>query len=179
MITTHVFIATSLDGFIARKNRSLDWLPQEETDGENSGYDAFMDSVDGLIMGRGSFKTILTFGFWPYKKPVVVLSQSLAQADIPADLQSKVRLSKSSPTQILEELKQEGWQHVYVDGGLIVQSFLKAGLIEDLIISVIPVLIGEGLSLFGPLEQDIHLELLNSKSFSTGMIQSHYKVLKP
>lgn len=178
MITGHVFIATSLDGFIARKDHSLDWLPQEEADGEDSGYDTFVGSVDGLILGRGSFETVLGFGFWPYEKPVIVLSQSLTENDIPRELTSKVRLSSSSPTQIMKELELEKWQRAYIDGGQIVQSFLRENLIEDLIISTIPILIGEGIPLFGKLQRDIRLQLINSKTFSTGMIQNHYKILK-
>ena len=132
MATGHVFVATSFDGFVARKNHALDWLPQQESEGEDLGYETFIASVDGLIMGRGTFEKILTFGHWPYQKPVIVLSKTLTQDDIPAELEGKVRISQLTPKEIMESLNKEGWKRVYVDGGLIVQSFIKAGLIEDI-----------------------------------------------
>lgn len=177
MITGHVFLATSLDGFIARKNHELDWLPQEKTEGEDLGYETFIDSVDGLVMGRGSFEKILTFGHWPYQKPVIVLSNSLTKNDIPAELEGKVRISNLSPKEIMKSLNAEGWKRVYVDGGQIVQSFIKAFLIKDLIITVIPILIGDGRRLFGMVDEDINLKLINSRAFPSGMVQNHYKIL--
>jgi len=178
MTTGHVFIATSLDGFIARKDHALDWLPQEKIEGEDSGYEAFISSVDGLIMGRGTFEKVLTFGDWPYQKPVVVLSHILTQDSIPDELEGKVRISKLSPKEIMKTLAEEGWKHVYVDGGQIVQSFLKEGLIEDMVITLIPILIREGIRLFGKTDGDVNLKLVTSQAFpSSGMVQNHYKVL--
>ncbi len=107
MTTGHVFVATSLDGFIARKDHALDWLPQEKIEGEDHGYETFISSVDGLIMGRGTFEKILTFGDWPYPKPVIVLSKTLTQDVIPAELEEKVRLSQLSPKEIMKSLNKE------------------------------------------------------------------------
>ena len=177
MISGHVFIATSLDGFIARKNNELDWLPQEKVEDEDTGFEKFMDSVDGLVMGSGTFKTVLSFGDWPYTKPVVVLSNSLSQEDIPSELSGKVRISNLAPEEIVKELEKEGWMRTYVDGGLVVQSFIRAGLIEDIIVTIIPVLIGEGRSLFGSLEKDIQLKLIRSQAFGSGMVQNHYQII--
>ncbi len=101
-MTGHVFVATSLDGFIARKNHALDWLPQEKAEGEDLGYETFISSVDGLIMGRGTFEKVLTFGDWPYQKPVIVLSKTLTQDAIPDELEGKVRVSQLSPREIMK-----------------------------------------------------------------------------
>jgi dihydrofolate reductase len=120
MITGHVFIATSLDGFVARKSGELDWLMKQETKGEDHGYDAFMASVDGLVMGRGSFQTVLTFGEWPYEKSVVVMSQTLSQDDVPEAIADRV--TRLDPAGVMKMLDEKGWSRVYVDGGRVVQS---------------------------------------------------------
>ena len=176
MTTGHVFVATSLDGFIARKDHALDWLPQEKIDGEDSGYETFISSIDGLIMGRGTFEKVLNFGDWPYPKPVIVLSKTLDA--IPEELEGKVRISQLSPTEIMKTLAEEGWTRAYVDGGQIVQSFLKEGLIDDIVVTFIPILIGEGIRLFGKTDGDVNLKLVASQAYSSsGMVQNHYKVL--
>ncbi len=177
MITAHVFIAASLDGFIARKDHTLDWLPQEKVEGEDPGYDTFIESVEGLIMGRASFKNVLSFGDWPYQKPVIVLSKTLTDNDIPKELKNKVEISQLSPEKIMQSVQDRGWKRVYVDGGQVVQSFIRAGLIEDLIITFIPILIGDGQRLFGPVSKDINLKLINSKAFGSGMVQNQYKII--
>jgi len=176
VITGHVFIATSLDGFVARADHRLDWLMKQETDGEDHGYDAFMASVDGIVMGRGSFETVLGFDHWPYEKPVIVMSRSLVDGDIPEQLRSKVRLSQLDPPDLMASLEGEGWTRAYIDGGRLVRSFLQQGLIADLIVSVAPVLIGSGIRLFGSLERDIDLELVGQTSFKSGLVQTHYRV---
>jgi len=178
MTTGHVFIATSLDGFIARTNHALDWLPQQKIEGEDLGYETFLASIDGLIMGRGSFENILTFDEWPYQKPVVVLSKTLTQDDIPNELAGKVRISQLTPKAIMESLHKEGWKRAYVDGGLIVQSFIRAGLIDDMVVTLIPILIGDGRRLFGMVDDDVDLKLTSSQAFHTsGMVQNHYKIM--
>ena len=121
------------------------------TAGENHGFENFMDSVDGLVMGRHTYEKVLAFDQWPYRKPVVVLSKSLRQDRVPAKLSGKVHLSADTPQALMESLYRRGWKRVYVDGGQVIQSFLTAGLIEDLIITRIPVLLGSGRPLFGPL----------------------------
>lgn len=178
MTSGHVYIATSLDGFVARKNHQLDWLMKHETPGEDLGYDAFMASVDGLVMGRGSYETVLGFGQWPYEKPVVVMSKTLSAADLPPELEGKVRFSELDPPELMQSLEAQGWSRAYIDGGKLVQSFIRCGLIEDVILTTIPILIGEGLPLFGPVESDIDLELLSSTPFKCGFVQTHYRVAK-
>jgi dihydrofolate reductase len=176
MTTGHVFIATSVDGFIARPDGRLDWLERFNEPEQDTGFNAFMDSVDGLVMGRGSFQTVLGFGAWPYTKPVVVLSRSLTQADLPDHLRDSVRVSSRSPRHLMEELTTEGWRRAYVDGGLVIQSFLRDGLIADMVITTVPVLIGQGKTLFGTIGSDIDLTLTQHRTLSRGMVQSTYVI---
>ena len=177
MTTGHVFIATSLDGFIARPDGDVDWLMNYVVEGEDNGYEAMMASVEGLVMGKGTFQKVLTFGDWSYKKPVVVMSRSLKEADIPDDLRGKVRLSDATPKALMDQLSVEGWNRAYVDGGKIIQSFLAEGLIEDMILTRVPILIGEGLPLFGSIQHDIDLEHLETTTFPSGLVSSKYRVV--
>jgi dihydrofolate reductase len=167
-----VFIATSLDGFIARANGDLDWLPPGG--GEPHGYDEFMATVDALVIGRKTFETVLAFDTWPYgEKPVFVLStRTLA----PAPLGAVVECMSGAPAHIVSQLAARGIRHVYVDGGITIQGFLQAGLIQRLIITRIPVLLGAGIPLFGPLRRDIVLRHVGTRQFASGLVQSEYEV---
>ena len=178
MTTGHVFIATSLDGYVARPDHGLDWLmKQPVVDGDDGGFSAFFDTVDGLIMGAGSFRTVAGFGQWPYTKPVIVMSRSMSDDDIPDELKSKVELSQLDPDALMGSLAKRGWTRAYVDGGRLVQSFLRAGLIADLTITQVPILIGQGIRLFGDLDSDIDLKLERAETLVTGMLQTTYRVL--
>lgn len=177
MVTGHVFIAASLDGYIARKDGNLDWLTEYNTVDEDHGYDAFMASVDGLIMGRGTFEKVLTFGDWPYQGPVIVMSSRLTKKDVPKNLKDKVRISNQAPDELMETLDKEGWKKAYVDGGKVIQSFLRAGLISDIVLTRVPVLIGDGLPLFSTLDADIKLNHVETASFPSGLVGSKYQVL--
>src|SRR5499426_1635756 len=142
-----VFIATSLDGFIARANGAIDWLPPGG--GEPHGYDEFMATVDALVIGRKTFETVLSFGQWPYgEKPVFVLSTRPLP---PAPPEAVVEHMSGEPAEIWSQLEARGIQHIYVDGGITIQRFLRSGLIQRLIVSRVPVLIGAGIPLFGAL----------------------------
>jgi len=165
MTTGHVFIAMSLDGFIARQDGTLDWLDTITPLETDDSFDIMMASVDGLIMGRGTYEKILTFGAWPYKKPVIVLSQTLTDQDLRSDLRGKVWIVNDSPDAVLKRVEEDGWSRAYIDGGKLIQSFLRAGLISDMILTRIPVLIGQGIPLFGTLNQDIILEHVTTKHF--------------
>jgi dihydrofolate reductase len=170
-----VYIATSLDGFIAREDGSLDWLPQFGATDEDYGFHTFMDTVDALVMGRKTFEKILSFGVpWPYKKPVVVLSNT--GVTIPDELSDKVQSMGGPMPEILQGLIQLGYDHVYLDGAQTIQSFMGTGLVNQLIITVIPVLIGSGIPLFGPIQEDIQLELHDSRSWPSGLVQQTYRV---
>ncbi len=174
-----VYIATSLDGYIARENGDLDWLPGSDgqSDGEDYGYQQFMDSVDTLVMGRHTYEMVLSFGEWPYgEKRVIVLSSQ--EIEIPAHLAVTVESSSSSPAKLVDKLHKSGAQHLHIDGGKTIQGFLNAGLINEMIITRIPVLIGSGIPLFGALDHDQKLRHIETSSFANGFVQSKYEVLK-
>lgn len=177
-VRTTVYIAASLDGFIARDNGDLDWLTPESgaAGGEDYGYAAFMGSVDALVMGRHTFEKVLTFNDWPYgnKRVVVLSTRSLT---LPAHLSDSVECMSGSPTEIITRLAARGHRHLYIDGGRTVQRFLDAGVIQRLIITRIPILIGQGIPLFGPLRHDIRLRHVETRQHSTGLVQSEYEVV--
>ena len=167
-----VFIATSLDGFIARANGDLDWLPPGG--GEEHGYEAFIATVDALVIGRKTYETVLSFDTWPYGgKPVYVLSTS---ALVPSPPGAVVEHLSGAPAELVAQLAARGVGHVYVDGGITIQGFLQAGLIQRLIITRIPVLLGAGIPLFGPLPRDIRLSHVGTRQYASGLVQSEYVV---
>lgn len=176
MITAHVFIATSVDGFIARSNGDIGWLLERDDVAEDHGYADFIIDKDVIVMGRGSYEKIASFDKWPYELPVIVLSNQLTGTPTPESLQGKVRFSNLSPSQTMEELARQNVQKVYVDGGQLIQSFLRNGLIEDMVITTVPVLIGSGKSLFGTVPKDLDLALVSSRSFPSGLVQSTYRI---
>jgi dihydrofolate reductase len=172
-MTVSVFVGTSLDGFIARTNGDLDWLP--EGGGEPHGYDEFIASVDALVIGRKTFEKVLTFGAWPYgEKRVVVLSSR--PIDLSAARGGVVEQMGGPPAEIVSRLAARGIQHLYVDGGITIQRFLQAGLIHRLIITRVPVLIGEGVPLFGTLQRDIRLRHVATRQYPSGLVTSEYAV---
>ena len=168
-----VFVGTSLDGFIARVDGGLDFLPPGG--GEPHGYDEFIATVDALVIGRKTFETVLTFDAWPYgPKPVFVLStRPLARAPRGAVVE---RLS-GEPAEIVSQLEARGIRHVYVDGGITIQRFLQAGLIQRLIVTRVPVLMRAGIPLFGPLPRDIVLRHVETRQYASGLVRSEYVVL--
>jgi len=169
-----VFIGTSVDGFIARKNGALDFLPPGG--GEPHGYDEFMASVDALVIGRGTFETVLAFPSWPYgDKRVVILSSG--RLDLSAVRGGVVEQMGGNPAEIVAKLAARGVQHIYVDGGITIQGFLRAGLIQRLVITRVPVLIGEGIPLFGALPRDIRLRHIRTQHYPSGLVQTEYDVL--
>ena len=173
-VRASVFIGTSVDGFIARADGALDFLPPGG--GEPHGYDEFMATVDALVIGRKTFETVLTFDAWPYaEKPVFVLStRPLATPPLGAVVE---RMS-GAPADIVSQLAGRGIQHIYVDGGITIQRFLQAGLIQRLIITRVPVLIGTGVPLFGALAHDLVLEHVATRQYASGLVQSEYVVAK-
>jgi dihydrofolate reductase len=171
-MTISVFIGTSVDGFIARPNDDLDFLP--EGGGEPHGYEEFMATVDALVIGRRTFEKVLTFGKWPYgEKRVVVLSSSALEL---SGVEGVVEQMSGTPAEIVERLASTGAKNLYIDGGVTIQRFLNAGLIERLIITRVPVLIGEGIPLFGSLPSDIPLRHIATRQYASGLVQSEYAI---
>ena len=179
-VKVSVFIATSLDGLIARSNGDLDWLDEANAmvpEGEDCGFGAFMSSVDTLLMGRMTYEKVLSFGVWPYgDTPVVVLSRS--PISFPGHLPSTVSHSSEHPLELLKRLDGQGVQHVYLDGGKTIQGFLSEGLVDEITVTVIPVVLGRGISLFGPGKKDIQMTHLRTTAFDFGFVQSTYAVNK-
>ena len=172
-MTVSVFIGTSVDGFIARPNGDLDFLPADG--GEPHGYNEFMASVDALVIGRKTFETVLAYPDWPYgKKRVVVLSSR------PVDLSTVrggvVEQMAGAPDEIVAKLAASGAHHLYVDGGITIQGFLRAGLVQRLIITRVPVLIGDGIPLFGALPRDVRLHHVVTQHYPSGLVKSEYRV---
>ena len=167
-----VFVGTSLDGFIARVDGSLDFLP--EGGGEPHGYDEFMATVDALVIGRNTYETVLGFDTWPYaRKPVFVLStRPLAKAPAGA----LVEHIEGSPADVVSLLERRGVQHIYVDGGITIQAFLRAGLVQHLTVTRVPVLIGTGIPLFGELLRDIALTHIATRQYASGLVKSEYRL---
>ena len=175
-----VFIATSLDGFIAREDGGIDWLLQRHARipaGEDCGYAAFMAGIDRIVMGRLSFEQVATFDPWPYDKPVLVLSRT--GVAVPPALADRARVSAEAPRALLERLGAEGVRRVYVDGGQLIQSFLREGLVDELTVTTIPVLLGRGRPLFGALPGDVDLELVDARSWPFGLVQARWRVTRP
>ena len=168
-----VFVGVSVDGFMARLNGDLDFLPTGG--GEPHGYDEFLASVDALVIGRGTFETVLKFPGWPYggKRVVVLSSRAL---DLSAVRGGAVEQMSGAPAEIVAKLEATGAGHLYVDGGITVQRFLRAGLVQRLTITRVPVLIGEGIPLFGTLQRDVQLRHLATQTYASGLVKSEYEV---
>jgi dihydrofolate reductase len=171
-MTAAVFVGTSVDGFIARKNDDLDFLPE---DCEPHGYNEFIASIDAIVMGRKTFEKVLTFGTWPYgDKRVVVLSSR--PLDLSKVTGGAIEQMAGAPAAIVSQLAARGVNNLYVDGGTTIQGFLRAGAIQRLIITRVPVLIGEGVPLFGTLPHDIRLRHIATRHFPSGLVQSEYEI---
>ena len=164
-----VYIATSLDGYIARQDGGIDWLHIVEQPGEDYGYAAFWNSIDTLVMGRKTYETALGFGDWPYAdKRCVVLSHRSASAHHGEEFFC------GEPESLAEKLAAEGAHRVYVDGGEVIRQFLAAGLVDDLTLSVVPVLLGDGIPLFRAGGPEQRLALIEGRTFPSGLVQLRY-----
>jgi dihydrofolate reductase len=167
-----VFVGTSLDGFIARPNGDFDFLPPDG--GEPHGYDEFMAGIDAIVMGRNTFETVLKFPAWPYggKRVVVLSSRSL---DLSAVKGAPVEHMRGAPGEIVSRLAATGSQHLYIDGGMTIQDFIRSGLIQRLIVTRVPVLIGSGIPLFGSVPHDVRLRHVATRQFASGLVSSEYR----
>ena len=170
-----VYIATSLDGYIADKNGGIDWLDSIPfPENEDMGYVEFTKDIDAIVMGRNSFETVLGFDVdWPYEKPVFVLSNSLKE--IPESHKDKAHLIKGTLPEILEQIHKKGYSQLYIDGGMTIQSFLKEDLIDEMIITIFPLLLGGGTPLFSELPKELEFDLVESKVYFNQLIQQHFR----
>jgi dihydrofolate reductase len=177
-ITASVYVATSLDGFIARKDGTIDWLVEANStvpEGEDCGYAAFMNTVDVVIMGRNTYEQVAGFESWPYEgKRVIVLTSKKVRFRQGTGV--RLEASAELPPALLKRLNSEGCKRAYVDGGTVIQSFLAYSLIDKITITIIPVLLGGGRSLFGILSSDTKLTLVKARAFEFGFIQVTYVV---
>ena len=170
-----VFVGTSLDGFIARTNGDLDWMQEPSSEGgADYGYNSFIARIDAIVMGRKTFEKVLTFETWPYQKPVFVLTHRRLR--IPVKLRKRVEVMAGTPKEIVDRLAKRRHFRLYVDGGRTIQRFLRAGLVNELVVSRLPILIGTGIPLFGTLSEDIRLKHVETRAFPGGMVQSAYEV---
>jgi dihydrofolate reductase len=173
-----VYIATSLDGFIAREDGDIVWLTEAPTPkGEDFGYHAFIGGVDVLVMGRHTYDKVRTFDPWPYPVRVVVLTSRPADL-APAPAGAAVEALSLAPAELAERLGAAGVGHVYVDGGVTIQRFLAADLVDELTITQIPILLGSGIPLFGPLPRDVRLTHQATRAWDNGFVQSKYAVAR-
>ena len=169
-----VFCGVSVDGFLARPDDALDFLETGEQ--EPHGFEEFFGSVDVLVMGRRTFEVVLTFGKWPYgTKQVVVLSSR--PLDFSSVQTGVVEQMSGEPAEIVTQLRARGFKHAYIDGGITIQRFLAAGLIDRLVITRVPVVIGAGIPLFGPVPRDISLRHVATRCYKGGLVQSEYEVV--
>ena len=183
-----VYIATSVDGFIAREDGSIDWLEssgkQDADMGENAdmGFDDFISSVDCLIMGRSTMETISNFNLppeqWPYKDARIVALSNTVKSP-PENLKDKVEMYSGDLLALITMLEQKGYKHAYIDGGKTIQAFLDLKLINEITITRIPILLGKGKSLFGETSHEIKLEEAEATAFPNDLVQVHYKVSYP
>ena len=171
-VRASVFVGVSVDGFLARADGALDFL--EAGGNEPHGYDEFFASVDAMVIGRKTFETVLGFGGWAYgSKPVFVLTNRPLP---PTPPEATVESVAGTPAAILESIGKRGLGHVYVDGGITIQQFLAANLIQRLIVTRVPVLIGSGIPLFGLLQKDILLRHVATRTFAGGLVQTEYEI---
>jgi len=173
-MSNKVYIAVSLDGFIADKDNTVDWLNSVPmTDELMSEFSDFMDSVDAVVMGRNTFEVVKGFGGeWPYNKKVFVVSNSMSS--ISSQYKDKVELIKGSPFEIVDFLNKNAYKNLYIDGGLTIQGFLKADLIDEMIITTIPIVLGGGKPLFGELPAPKKFNIISTKVISNIVVQNHY-----
>lgn len=171
----NVFIATSLDGYISDRNGGLDWLNSlPNPDNLDFGYSKFTERVDAIVMGRVTFEMVCSFDCeWPYTLPVFVLSNTLNS--VPDDYQDKAEIVSGPLREILDQIHQKGYSQLYIDGGAAVQNFLKEDLIDEIIITTIPILLGGGTRLFTELPNELEFEHLATERFPNTLVQNHYR----
>ncbi len=168
-----IYIATSIDGYIARKDGSIDWLMDlPNPDESDFGFSEFIKNIDAIVMGRNTFELVQTFDNWPYTKPLFVLSSTLKS--IPEKLIGKAELIQGDPLSVLKKLNERNYFNLYIDGGKTIQEFLKLNLIDEMIITRIPILLGKGIPLFGELNKEQKFKLIKSEILINALVKDHY-----
>ena len=176
-MSNFIYIATSIDGFIAKKDGGIDWLFEvPNPDSSDFGFSDFINNIDAIVMGRNTYELVLTFGNWPYNKPVFVLSKTLKS--VPNNLTDKVEILSGNPNFVVKELNSRNYLNLYIDGGKTIQEFLKQELIDEIIITRIPILLGEGIPLFDILTKDQKYEHIKTDVFNNALVKSHYRRLR-
>ena len=170
---TYVYIAQSLDGFIAKVDGDIKWLEDfPNPSGSDFGFSDFMNGIDALLMGRNTFEKVQSFGFWPYNKPVYVVSNSLLE--LGEEYTGKAYLIKGTLNEMLSELKSKGYESIYLDGGKLIQSFLKEDLVDSLTITTMPILLGDGIPLFGRVLKESKWENIDTEVYNKALVKSRY-----
>ncbi|KZN35738.1 dihydrofolate reductase family protein [Pseudoalteromonas luteoviolacea] len=170
-----VYLAQSLDGFIADENGGIDWLSAiDNPQHSDLGFAEFMADIDALVMGRNTFEQVLSFGQWPYDKPVYVVSHSLAK--LPAHTQGKAYLIRAGEHELVSQMSQLGHNRLYIDGGKLVQNFIRAALVDEIIVTTVPVLLGRGIRWLPEQTITQKIELVSSQVLLNQLVQSRYKI---
>lgn len=167
------YVGTSLDGFIARKDGDFAWLSQFANDEAVAAYNEFIARIDVIVIGRGTFEEVLKFPDWPYDKPVFVLSSTFKE--VPEKAIGKAEILSMTTQEISKHLASEGFSNIYVDGGTVIQAFLSEGLVDELIIAQVPLIIGNGIPLFGHGETDISFQHVRTAVGTNGLVRSYYE----
>jgi dihydrofolate reductase len=176
-MTNSVYVATSLDNYITSRGGGLEWLTEIPNPGQSDyGFAEFMSSIDAVVMGRNTFETVISFDSWPYPVPVFVLSASLKT--LPGKVAGKVEIIHGEPRALVKRLNQRGYRNLYIDGGRTIQCFLQEDLIDEMIITRVPVLLGEGIPLFGNLENSLNFHLEKTEQLNDALVKSSYSRIR-
>jgi len=170
---TSVYVGTSLDGFIAKSDGDISWLAPFNNKEVHGSYKKFIRKIDAIVIGRGTFETVLTFPSWPYQQKVFVLSTRLKQA--PRNLKGKAIILSMRPKELLHYLAEKNFSNIYVDGGRVIQNFLREDCIDEMIITRVPMLLGSGIPLFGKMTNDLKFTHVKTSLYSNGLVKSYYK----
>jgi len=176
-MTNSVYVATSLDNFIATRGGGLEWLNEVPNPGQSDyGFAEFMSRIDAVVMGRNTFETVIAFDSWPYPVPVFVLSASLKT--LPGNVAGKAEIIHGDPRDLVKQLNERGYRNLYIDGGRTIQRFLQEDLIDEMIITRVPVLLGEGIPLFGNLENSLNFRLEKTEQLNDALVKSSYSRIR-
>ncbi|WP_152447688.1 dihydrofolate reductase family protein [Vibrio owensii] len=170
------YMAQSLDGYIAGVNGELDWLDEIENPDKNDfGFADFMLSIDALLMGKNTYQKVASFGFWPYEKTVYIASNSLLHID--SELADKAQLLTGDLPEMLLKLKSEGIKKVYIDGGMLIQNAIDLSVLNEITVTTIPVILGNGISLFGTSNKKTKLKFESSEVLLNQLVKTKYSVI--